>query len=57
MRQFGKIIILGTLSAFQLTQKPWSLGLTRTDRSHVLGKSQLAESLPRKYGKDGDQQI
>lgn len=53
VRQFGKIIILGALSAFQLTQKPWSLGLTSTDRSHVLGKSQLAESLPRKYGKDG----
>ena len=51
--QFGKIITLGTLSAFRLTQKPWSLGLTSTDSSYVLGKNQLAESLPRKYGKAG----
>lgn len=57
VRQFGKIIILGTLSGFQLTQKPWLLGLTSTDRKNVLAKSQLAESLPQKYGKDGDQQI
>lgn len=46
MRQFGKIVILGTLSAFQLTQKPWSLGLTSTDRNHVLGKTSWLKVYP-----------
>lgn len=53
----GKLLYLVVCLVSSWLRIPWSLGLTSTDRNNVLAKSQLAGSLPQKYGKKGDWQI